>query len=209
MSDNLEKQHLSDMIFASLQDSPQQRRSEDRLRRAVEAAETLLREGGPESCSIPEVAKLSGVPRAAIYRYFPDRAALLSAMAAAKMDLLGAAVTGMIAATPDPRPAKLVSAAVAATVRFYNGDPVAAVLLFGGPFGAADRTSHHLKSQLLVDALKARLPDDVTEETLALGLEIVFACLRYGYFRDGHVAPAIEVEARRAALTFLKLDETG
>lgn len=143
-------QHLSDTILSQLQDSPQQQRSETRMRRALEAAEKLLREDGLEACTIPEVAKAADVPRAAIYRYFPDRPALLAAMAAASMDQLGEAIRTRVETEPRSSSMAVLEHAVDETVRFHNADPVASILQFNGPFGAIDRETHHRKSGLLI-----------------------------------------------------------
>ncbi|WP_338467389.1 TetR/AcrR family transcriptional regulator [Novosphingobium sp. ZN18A2] len=200
---------MSDIVVAQMEDSPQQERSRTRIRRALKAAEDLLREGGPELCSIPEVAKASDVPRAAIYRYFPDRPALLAAMAAASMDQLGEAIRRAVESATDPAPHALFRRAVDETVRFFNADPVASILQFNGPFGAIDRDTHHRKSRLLIDTLLPRLPAGTSDETVALTIEIIFACLRYGYFRDGRVTPAIAEEALRAATAFLGAHPSG
>ncbi|MFV0297519.1 MAG: TetR/AcrR family transcriptional regulator [Hyphomicrobiaceae bacterium] len=198
-------QHLSDIILTQMVDSPQQQRSEMRVRRALEAAVRLLREGGPEACSIPEVAKAAAVPRAAIYRYFPDRPALLAAMAAASMGQLDAAIRQVLDSRRDVSPEGLIESAVAETVRFFNGDPVASMLQFNGPFGAADRETHHRQCRLLIETMLPRLPAEISEETLALAIEVILACLRYGYFRDGHVSDVIAKEALRAGNAFLGL----
>lgn len=196
-------QHLSDIILSQLQDSPQQQRSESRMRRALEAAEKLLREDGLEACTIPEVAKVADVPRAAIYRYFPDRLALLAAMAAASMDQLGEAIRTRVEPESRASSRAVLEHAVDETVRFYNADPVASILQFNGPFGAIDRETHHRKSGLLIQTMLPRLPAGISEGKLALTIEIIFACLRYGYFRDGRVTKTIAAEALRAANAFL------
>ncbi|WP_421865050.1 TetR/AcrR family transcriptional regulator [Parvibaculum sp.] len=190
--------------MSQLEDSPQQQRSQARIRRALQAAQQLLRDGGPEACSIPEIAKAADVPRAAIYRYFPDRPALLAAMAAASMDQLGEAIRETLEALPHPSQEGLFESAVAETVRFFNDDPVASVLQFNGPFGAIDRDTHHRKSSLLIKTMLPRLPKRLSAETLALTIEIIFACLRYGYFRDGRITRTIAAEALRAANAFLE-----
>ncbi len=43
------------------------------LTRVIEAAERMLEELGPEKTSIPALAEISEVPRAAIYPFFPDK----------------------------------------------------------------------------------------------------------------------------------------
>ncbi|PKA05029.1 TetR/AcrR family transcriptional regulator, partial [Leptospira ellisii] len=60
---------------------PSQERSQNRMALVLDAAERLLVELGPEETSIPEIAKISGVPRASIYQFFPDKYALFTRLA--------------------------------------------------------------------------------------------------------------------------------
>lgn len=203
MSDTGEIQHLSDIVFEQIEDSPQQARSKARFRAVLEATEQLLAEGGPEACSIPEVAKRSAVPRSAIYRYFPDRPALLAAMAAASMEQIGVVIRAAVEATAVKSPDGLLATAVGATIGYLNENLVAAILQFNGPFGRIDRETHHAKSLMLVAVLQPHMGPDLSEEQLALTIEIVFACLRYGYFRDGRISAGIEAESLRAARSYL------
>jgi len=50
---------------------PVQERSQQRVAQIIEAAESLLIKLGPEETSIPEIAKITGIPRASIYQFFP------------------------------------------------------------------------------------------------------------------------------------------
>jgi TetR/AcrR family transcriptional regulator, mexCD-oprJ operon repressor len=57
----------------------------------IESAATVLAERGP-AASMEEIASSAGIGRATLYRYFPNREALLSAMAAASVRELAARV---------------------------------------------------------------------------------------------------------------------
>lgn len=112
-------------------------------------------------------------------------------MAAASMDQLGEAIHNTLESTSDPSPEGLFESAVAERVRFFNDNPVASRLQFNGHFGAIDRETHHRKSERVIETMLPRLPARFSAETLALTIEIIFACLRYGYFRDGRVTQTI------------------
>jgi TetR/AcrR family transcriptional regulator, mexCD-oprJ operon repressor len=57
----------------------------------IESAATVLAQRGP-AASMEEIASTAGVGRATLYRYFPSREELLSAMAAASVEELAARI---------------------------------------------------------------------------------------------------------------------
>lgn len=61
--------------------TPLQDRSRERQRQILGAAEQLIRQGGLGALKMRDVALTAGVPTGSLYQYFPDRAALLLAMA--------------------------------------------------------------------------------------------------------------------------------
>ena len=86
----------------------------------VRAAVELLEEGGATALSLRAAARRAGVSTAAPYRHFPDRAALLSAVAAVGYQELA---TELVAASPTPStPDDLANIAIA-YVRFALDRP--------------------------------------------------------------------------------------
>jgi AcrR family transcriptional regulator len=80
------------------------------LRRALlEAARAVLREQGPEGCSLREVARRAGVTHAAPYHHFPSREALLGALAIEAYAELDRAMAEAQAAAPAAPGAQLVA----------------------------------------------------------------------------------------------------
>ncbi len=110
------------------------------LRRALlAAASALLAEVGPAALSLRAVARAAGVTHAAPYRHFPDKAALLAALATDGFERLRAAMdAAREAAGPDS------GARLAAVGRAYVQSAVSAPaefrLMFGAP--AASRAEH-------------------------------------------------------------------
>ncbi len=73
------------------------------LRRAlVEAALRLIGERGPREFTLREVARCVGVTHTALYRHFPDKAALLAVVAEEGFRMLKAAILRSCAKVPDP-----------------------------------------------------------------------------------------------------------
>ena len=58
---------------------------------AIEAGLTLLEEREADDLGLREVARAVGVSATALYRHFPDKAALLRALASAGLERLAAA----------------------------------------------------------------------------------------------------------------------
>ena len=95
----------------------------------LDAAEKSLREQGVEQLSLRELARELGVSHAAPRRHFPDRQALLDALAEAGFERLHAELRAA-AATPDYVPR--VEAVVAAYIRFATEDAALLELMFTG-----------------------------------------------------------------------------
>jgi AcrR family transcriptional regulator len=210
MSDFVKREEAASKGARMLQRLPVQERSQQRIARALEAAEKLLLERGPEAASIPEIAVAAKVPRASIYQYYPDKFALFAQLAEKHMEKLK---THILAAQPGGRAAdwrNMVRSVVGATAGFYNAEPVTSVLLLKGPFGDQDRAAHYAKDRELAELFRLMIASDKKAPTLpkqpdvvAIAIELAFAVLRYGYARDGTLSRPIRDEAVRAVIAYL------
>jgi AcrR family transcriptional regulator len=188
---------------------PQQERSQTRIAKVLEAAEELLREVGPDAASIPEISKLSGVPRASIYQFFPDKYVLFAHLAQLQMGHIGELIAAM-----QPQVSEDWKEAIGRVVRgvadYYNAHPAAAALLMRGNFTPTDRNAHREKDAMIGSLLREHLQAQGGFKTLpqqpdaaTLAVEIAFACMRYGYLGDGHISEAICAEATEATIAYL------
>ena len=102
------------------------------LREALlEQAERTVRERGADALSLRELAREVGVSHGAPRRHFPDRQALLDAVAEAGFDRLGAELrTAADGAGEEFEPR--LRATAAAYVRFATRDPALLDLMFAG-----------------------------------------------------------------------------
>lgn len=97
----------------------------------LDAAEEMVRERGVNELSLRELAREVGVSHAAPRRHFPDRQALLDALAEAGFKRLGAELrAARQAAGPDF--VDRLHALAAAYVRFATGDSALLELMFAG-----------------------------------------------------------------------------
>lgn len=102
------------------------------LREALlEAAEETLRHDGADQLSLREVARIVGVSHAAPRRHFPDRQALLDALAVAGFVRLDAQLRAAIAGAGADFGSRL-GAAVTAYLRFATEDAALLELMFTG-----------------------------------------------------------------------------
>jgi AcrR family transcriptional regulator len=60
---------------------PTQARSRQRVRLVLDAADDLLSTDGAESFTTNRIAAAAGIPVGSVYRYFPDKAAIVEALA--------------------------------------------------------------------------------------------------------------------------------
>jgi AcrR family transcriptional regulator len=64
-----------------LRNAPMQARSRERLRRVLDAADELLAAQGAQAFTTTRVAAQAGVPIGSVYRFFPDKEAIVEALA--------------------------------------------------------------------------------------------------------------------------------
>jgi len=102
------------------------------LRTALLAqAERTVRERGVQDLSLRELAREVGVSHGAPRRHFPDRQALLDALAEAGFERLGADLRGAVDGAGEDFHARL-GATAAAYVRFATRDAALLELMFAG-----------------------------------------------------------------------------
>ena len=94
-------------------------------------AERTVQEQGVDQLSLRELARQVGVSHGAPRRHFPDRQALLDALAEAGFERLGAELQSAVARAGDDFEARL-RATAAAYVRFATRDAALLELMFAG-----------------------------------------------------------------------------
>ncbi|MEU9064289.1 TetR/AcrR family transcriptional regulator [Streptomyces sp. NPDC048430] len=80
---------------------PVQQRSADRLARILDAGAALLDETGYEQLSTRAVADRAGVPIGSVYRFFPNKRALVDALAERNLQVYADRVVARLEAIPE------------------------------------------------------------------------------------------------------------
>lgn len=200
---------MSDLVKTPRR-APMQGRTQDRMARVLAAAEEMLVEVGPERLSIPDIAAVAGVPRSSIYQFYPDKYAVFASMADTQMTRLSAHLAQVMPAQQSSSWRAMIGRALEETAAFYNTDRLASLLLLKGPFGEQDRIAHHRKDRELAAMFRALIALDPTAPRLptspdvaAIGVEVAFSVLKYGYELDGALRPTTIDEAARAVCAYL------
>jgi AcrR family transcriptional regulator len=68
-------------LEAKLRNVPIQARSRQRLQRVLDAAEEVLLHDGADAFTTTRIARAAGIPVGSVYRYFPDKEAIVEALA--------------------------------------------------------------------------------------------------------------------------------
>ncbi|WP_035845201.1 TetR/AcrR family transcriptional regulator [Kitasatospora azatica] len=113
--------------------APQQQRSREKVDRILQATARLLEEHEYEEIGTKLIAAEAGVSIGVLYRFFPDKHAIVSSLLVSWLDEF-TAVTEQVLAGPLPaRPGELAELLLAAHVRIRREQPGFRRLWFGGP----------------------------------------------------------------------------
>lgn len=189
---------------------PVQKRSRDKFEKTLHAAETLIFENGLDQASIPEIAKMTGLPRATIYQYFPDIYVLYSYLAERHMQTISALLETKHPADACSDWKQYIADLLRTNATYYNENPVARLLLLNGPFGTSDLEAHKAKHQALsrllktaLDASGAKCQFPESPDVLILAIEIGFACFRYGCWYEQGINDTLVEEAETVITAYL------
>ena len=197
---------------------PKQERTQKRMEKVIEATEKMIVNMDLEKISIPEVANVSGVPRASIYQFFPTKYDLLRHIALQHLNVLinhlkGVGLQAILEQPNQPITVygQLVTAAmIRATADFYNESDVASILILSGAVTQQSYLEYQIElqkvSSAMRDALKMINVDEhipSQPDTLTILIELVFTCMKHGYYNESYISEAICQECYRIAMSYL------
>ena len=81
---------------------PRQARSRARVAQILASADGILSADGFEALTVRRIAQQAGVPVGSIYQFFPDKAAVVDALAHSYLSEFDAAIEALVAAAEDP-----------------------------------------------------------------------------------------------------------
>ena len=116
--------------------SPVQERSQGTVQRVLSAASSLLAGGvAVEALTTAQIAAVAGLSVGALYRFFPDKQAIVDAIAVRHMDLFQERVAIIIMASLPTDPSVFLGAVIDAFVAHLESNADFRILAFGAPGG--------------------------------------------------------------------------
>ena len=188
---------------------PLQQRAKDRFERVVEGARELLLESGLSGFSIPELATRLGYSRATIYNFFPTPYTIFNELTRRYLteleQMLYRGAQGLLQVSWQEGARGMAAFAA----QFYNANPVARLLILGGPITDESYRAQELMiqrlGQLVQQVFTQRgivLPASPPDVSL-LAVEIGTTCFRVSFFLHGEITPQYQEEAGRAMIAYL------
>lgn len=153
----------------SLRNEPVQARSTARLAGLLDAAAAVVDELGYERLTTAMVAERADASIGTVYRYFPDRIAVLQALAARNLERTLAKVTAELADTKHANWADALGAGIGVLVQAFRGEPGFRSLRVGDVIDLRpnpnERTYNSIVAEAMLTALAERFGIPVTTQS--------------------------------------------
>jgi AcrR family transcriptional regulator len=153
-----------------------QERSAARVQRMLDAAAALLDEVGYEATTTSLIATRAGVSVGSLYQFFPDRRAVLQALAVRSFERFAGLLGERIEVAPVRSWQDAVDVVIDVYVEFTRNEPAAQVLSFGGPVDRhmldPENDNNAVVAQALGDVLRTVRPDLPSDPSLELALRV-------------------------------------
>jgi AcrR family transcriptional regulator len=188
---------------------PLQQRAKDRFERVVDGARELLLESGLSGFSIPELATRLGYSRATIYNFFPTPYTIFNELTRRYLTELEQALYRGAQGLLQVSWQEGAKGMAAFASQFYNANPVARLLILGGPITDESYRAQELMIQRLGQLVQQvftqrgiKLPAAPPDVSL-LAVEIGTTCYRVSFFLHGEITPEYQEEAGKAMIAYL------
>lgn len=197
---------------------PKQERTQKRMQMVIQTTQELLLAVGIERISIPEIANAAGIPRTSIYQFFPTKYDLLRHIALMHLNVLvtriGQAAVAVLSEHPqasiDEYGQKLSASMIQTTAQFFNESEVASLLILSGPFTRQAYLEYQVELKKVSTSVRKALEMIQVDhyvpqqpDTLTILMELVFTCMKHGYYTENYVSEQIIQEAYRIAMSYL------
>lgn len=198
----------------SLRRAPVQRRSAERLSRILDACAEILDETGYEELSTRAVAARAEVPIGSVYRFFPNKRAMVEALAHRNLDAYTDRITARLGEDGDPGDAAdsgdwrhVMDVVVDEYLEMKRSVSGFALVEFTVPAPQGVREANHLVADRLLTLLAGRLdldPEDPKLRTAFLvSVEAADALLQLAFRMTPDGDPVIVDETKELLQAYL------
>lgn len=195
--------------IAVLRNEPVQARSTARLTSLLDAAAAVIDEIGYERLTTAMIAERAGSSIGTVYRYFPDRIAVLHALSARSMSRFVAEGVPRIESADHSNWLDAVTAALQYWVDAFRTEPGFRSLRFGDVLDLRPRSGEHTSNGIISAAIatvlsnKHGLDDGDLQFRVEIAVEICDAILGRAFVFDARGNERIIDEALTAARNYL------
>jgi AcrR family transcriptional regulator len=196
--------------LVSLRNSPVQARSTARLTALLDAAAAVVDEIGFERLTTAMVAERAGASIGTVYRYFPDRIALLQALAARNLERVLAHVADAVTDTRHTNWRAAFGGGLDIIVSAFRSEPGFRGLRVGDVIdlrpAPIERTFNSIVAGRLLEGLRTRFDVADTPEVrfdFEAAMEVADALAARAFARDARGDDAFLASARETAFSML------
>ena len=174
---------------------PQQKRSIKRFEKVLETAEYILKSQSNYSLTIQDVAKVSGMKRPSIYKFFPSNEAIVDALSEKHclklMDLIKKNLENIIYSSPSEH-YKIIIDVLAI---YINQNKEIAEVLF-------TKFAEDLLSNAITEEISKLSPSTKTIKN-KITTQMLLSSLYSGFKAEKSISPAFLGESKRACLSYI------
>lgn len=189
---------------APIRNEPVQARSTARLAALLDAAAAVISEIGYERLTTAMVADRAGASIGTVYRYFPDRIAVLQSLAARNSERLLARLADELALERHSTPTDALLGVLEVTVELFRSEPGYRSLRVGDVLdllpASTEETANSVVAGAVAEALEQRfgiVADAGTRLVIGTAVETVDALVAKAFARDDRGDAVLLDEARR------------
>ena len=199
---------------ARMRREPQQERSRARVRQILVAADRVLAFEGFEALTVRRIAQSAGVPVGSIYQFFPDKAAVIDALARTYIEEFEAAIGELTEAARGAVWQDPVQTLVDAFAQMYRSRPGYVALWAGRHLSPQLAQVDEANNALIADGVRqvltaqTGLPDSVDLARIARISVVVADALLQFAFRDGPDGDEFVLDELKALLRLYLVDVT-
>ena len=184
---------------------PKQERSLKRYQVALETADSILEKEGIHFVTLKEIAKLSGIKRSSLYKFFPSNLAILYALSENHLDKLLNMIDTNTVNTDFQNAPDLIMLIIDLLAIYLNEHKGSAIIFLSNDLPAKLDINLHINKLFaseIISKINSKLAD-VDSYRLNNTLSIIAALLSQGHQELGEITPRTVNEIKRASLAYL------
>jgi len=184
---------------------PKQERSLKRYQVALETADSILEKEGIHFVTLKEIAKLSGIKRSSLYKFFPSNLAILYALSENHLDKLLNMIDTNTVNTDFQNTPDFIMLIIDLLAIYLNEHKGSAIIFLSNDLPAKLDINLHINKLFaseIISKINSKLAD-VDSYRLNNTLSIIAALLSQGHQELGEITPRTVNEIKRASLAYL------